>query len=68
MEFLKRMHGWMELTRKIDFLGPLAIRIYLAPIFILAGMGKLSNAEALAGYFESLGIRYAGSRSPSCSR
>ena len=56
MEFLKRMHGWMEQTRKIDFLGPLAIRLYLAPIFILAGMSKLSNAEGVAGWFDSLGI------------
>ena len=45
MDFLKRMQGWMDLTKKIDFLGPLAIRIYLAPIFIMAGWGKLSNAE-----------------------
>ena len=56
MEFLKRMQGWMDLTKKIDFLGPLAIRIYLAPIFIMAGWGKLSNAENLVGYFDSLGI------------
>ncbi len=56
MDFLKRMHGWMELTRKIDFLGPLAIRLYLAPIFILAGMNKLSNAENVASYFDYLGI------------
>ncbi len=56
MEFLKRMQGWMDLTMKVDFLGPLAIRIYLAPIFIMAGWGKLSNAENLVGYFDSLGI------------
>jgi len=56
MEFLKRMQGWLDLTRKIDFLGPLALRIYLAPIFILAGMNKLSHAGDLAGYFGSLGI------------
>ena len=56
MEFLKRMQGWMDLTKKVDFLGPLAIRIYLAPIFIMAGWGKLSNAENLVGYFDSLGI------------
>ena len=56
MEFLKRMQGWMDLTKKIDFLGPLAIRIYLAPIFILAGWGKLQNAEFLVDYFAGLGI------------
>jgi putative oxidoreductase len=56
MELLKRMQGWMDLTKKVDFLGPLAMRIYLAPIFIMAGWGKLSNAENLVGYFDSLGI------------
>jgi putative oxidoreductase len=57
MAFLKRMHDWLEQTQgKIDFLGPLAIRIYLAPIFILAGMNKLSNAENVASYFDYLGI------------
>lgn len=56
MAILKRMHGWMELTRKADFLGPLAIRLYLAPIFILAGWGKLSNAENIVSYFDYLGI------------
>ena len=54
MEFLKRMHGWMELTRKIDFLGPLAIRLYLAPIFILAGMNKLD--QSIEMYEKALAI------------
>jgi uncharacterized membrane protein YphA (DoxX/SURF4 family) len=56
MGFLKTMHDWMESTRKIDFLGPLAIRLYLAPVFILAGMNKLSSVEGTASYFEFLGI------------
>ena len=56
MAILKRLHNWMELTRKVDFLGPLAMRIYLAPIFILSGMNKLSNAENVASYFDYLGI------------
>lgn len=56
MDFLKRVQGWMDATQKIDFLGPLAIRLYLAPIFILAGMNKLSNAEGVASWFASLGI------------
>lgn len=35
----------------IDFLGPLAFRIYLAPIFIMAGYSKLANIENTAYYF-----------------
>ena len=43
-------------TRPFDFLAPLALRIYLAPVFILAGSNKLQHAEFLGPYFESLGI------------
>ena len=46
----------LDKTRGLDFLAPLALRIYLAPIFILAGSNKLAHAEYLGPYFESLGI------------
>ena len=42
--------------KHFDFLGPLALRIYLAPIFIAAGSNKLANAENVAYWFESLGF------------
>ncbi len=45
-----------RIIRPLDFLAPLALRIYLAPIFILAGSNKLKHAEDLGPYFESLGI------------
>jgi len=56
MEFLKRMHGWMDSTRKIDFIAPLAFRIFLAPLFIMVGFGKLTGIENTATYFEFLGL------------
>lgn len=56
MEFLKRMQGWMDSTRKLDFLAPLAFRIFLAPLLIMAGYGKLSGIENTASYFEFLGL------------
>lgn len=56
MDFLSRLHGLLNKTRKIDFLGPLALRLFLAPILILAGMGKLSGIEGTAMWFGSLGI------------
>ena len=31
MDFLKRMQGLLDSTRAVDFLGPLALRLYLAP-------------------------------------
>ena len=56
MDLLQRLHGSLDATRKFDFLGPLAFRIFLAPIFILAGLGKLSAIEGTAQYFGFLGI------------
>jgi putative oxidoreductase len=46
----------LNATRAVDFLGPLALRLYLAPIFILAGSNKLSNVENVGYWFESLGL------------
>ncbi len=60
MQILNRLRGWLDLTRKVDFLGPAALRLYLAPVFILAGMNKLGNAENVAAYFEFLGVPAPG--------
>ncbi len=38
------------------FLASVGLRVYLAPIFILAGTNKLSHAESIGQYFGSLGI------------
>lgn len=47
----------LDKAKTVDFLGPLALRIYLAPIFILAGWQKLTALEDTAYYFgEFLGI------------
>ena len=44
-------------TRQADFIAPLLIRIFLAPIFIIAGYGKLAALENTAYYFgEYLGL------------
>lgn len=41
----------LSATQKIDFLGPLALRVYLAPIFLIAGWNKLTDLEGTAYYF-----------------
>ncbi|MBE9568706.1 MAG: DoxX family protein [Proteobacteria bacterium] len=38
-------------TRAADFLGPLALRLYLVPIFWMAGTKKLANIESTAEWF-----------------
>lgn len=56
MSLPTRVLNLLDSTRGIDFLGPLALRLYLAPIFILAGYNKLSHIEGVTGYFDALGL------------
>jgi len=55
-DVLGHAQRFLDSTRKLDFLGPLAFRIFLAPIFILAGLGKLGAIGDTATWFGSLGI------------
>ena len=41
----------LDATRALDFLGPLAIRLYLVPIFWMAGTRKLADIESTAAWF-----------------
>ena len=50
------LNGLLDKFKALDFTAPLLLRLYLAPIFILAGANKIENAEYLGPYFESLGI------------
>ncbi len=63
MKYLYRFICWLNRLldgfRVFDFLAPLAIRLYLAPIFFVAGMNKYANLEATTNWFESgLGLPY----------
>ena len=42
--FMNCMQGLLDRTRAIDFLAPLALRLYLVPIFWMGGTNKLENA------------------------
>ena len=46
----------INLCSQVDFLGPVLLRIYLGPIFILAGHNKLGHIEDIGYWFDSLGI------------
>lgn len=41
----------LDATRAVDFLAPLALRLYLVPIFWMAGTKKLSDIESTAAWF-----------------
>lgn len=42
---------FLGLLRPLDGLGPLALRIFLGPIFLLAGLNKFGNIESVANWF-----------------
>lgn len=50
-DFMRRMHDVLESTRPAEFLAPLALRLYLAPVFWVAGMNKFRSFEDTANWF-----------------
>jgi putative oxidoreductase len=51
MQFLQRLQGLLDSTRAFDWLGPLALRLYLVPIFWMAGTTKLDGWENTVAWF-----------------
>jgi uncharacterized membrane protein YphA (DoxX/SURF4 family) len=49
--FLNCMQGLLDRTRAFDFLGPLALRLYLVPIFWMAGTKKWGSMESTIEWF-----------------
>ncbi len=41
----------LDKTRTFDFLGPLALRLYLVPIFWMAGTKKLADMDSIIAWF-----------------
>ena len=51
MQLLRRLQDVMDATKAVDFLGPLALRLYLVPIFWMAGTSKFSGFDDTVNYF-----------------
>lgn len=51
IKLLHKMQGLLDATRTVDFLGPLALRLYLAPVFWVAGMNKLNDMDSVIAWF-----------------
>ncbi|CAA6826401.1 MAG: FIG035246: DoxX family protein [uncultured Thiotrichaceae bacterium] len=43
--------GILDKFRALDFLGPLALRLYLAPVFWMAGTKKLADMDSTIAWF-----------------
>jgi uncharacterized membrane protein YphA (DoxX/SURF4 family) len=48
---LNRLQDLLDATRRVDFLAPLALRLYLAPVFWVAGTNKLSGFDDVVAWF-----------------
>lgn len=48
---LVQLQRLLDTTRAFDFLGPLALRLYLAPIFWMAGTKKLADMDSIIEWF-----------------
>jgi uncharacterized membrane protein YphA (DoxX/SURF4 family) len=55
---IQMLLGWLDKTKVLDFLAPLALRLYLVPIFWMAGSKKFSNFTSTADWFgnDELGL------------
>lgn len=48
---LLQLQSWLNRTRPADFLAPLALRLYLAPVFLMAGYSKFEHFESTVSWF-----------------
>ena len=51
IELGNRLQDLLDSTKKLDFLGPLALRMYLVPVFWVAGMNKASGFDNVVAWF-----------------
>ncbi len=51
MNYLIKAQELLNKTRVVDFLGPLALRLYLFPVFWMAGNNKLGSMESTIEWF-----------------
>lgn len=49
--FLRKLQDLLDLGRIVDFLGPLALRLFLAPVMIGAGLHKVHDFDAMVSWF-----------------
>ncbi len=51
VHLLGKIQGWLDATNVADFLGPLALRLYLVPVFWVAGTNKLNGMDNVISWF-----------------
>lgn len=48
---IQMLLGWLDKAKVLDFLAPLALRLYLVPVFWMAGSKKFTNFTSTADWF-----------------
>lgn len=51
VNMLNRVHDLLDLTRKADFIAPLLLRLFLALVFIAAGLQKATSFDSTVQWF-----------------
>lgn len=51
IRLLNQAQDVLDASRRLDFLAPLALRLYLAPVFIVAGWHKAMNFQNIVAWF-----------------
>ncbi|WP_394559227.1 DoxX family protein [Aquipseudomonas alcaligenes] len=51
LNLLKRLQAALDASRRLDFLAPLLLRLYLVPVFWMAGTHKLADMDATIAWF-----------------
>ena len=51
LQLLNRLQNMLDATRSLDFIAPLAIRLYLVPVFWMAGTNKLASMDSTIAWF-----------------
>ena len=51
LTLLNRLQDGLDATRRLDFLAPLLLRLYLVPIFWMAGTHKLADMQSTIAWF-----------------
>ena len=51
IRFANALQDLLDATRAVDFLGPLALRLYLAPIFWVSGVEKVTGFDSIVQWF-----------------
>jgi uncharacterized membrane protein YphA (DoxX/SURF4 family) len=51
LTLVNKLQGWLDAAKHLDFLAPLALRLYLVPVFWYAGMNKLADFNNVVEWF-----------------